>query len=358
MGPGFPLDVLAIFTVVMFVLAVVTYGTAVPSGLFVPCILIGGGFGRFAGELARMYFGDKIQPGVYALIGSAAMLSGVCRITVTLTVILYETTDQLQLIMPIMSAIMVAKWVADQFNISVYDMHVELKCMPFVEPHPPQEMEGLAAECIMSQPPVTLLEVDTVGRIMEVLESTRHNGFPVVGNERPSLRGVILRNQLIVILSNRRHHPIGTSWPQVLSPRGTRAPERLISAKHFSSSLQSKTLGMQGVLKAMDGVPHDTPVDLRPYVNSAPIMVSPKCPIERCFTLFRAMGIRHLPVVDENHYVAGIITRKELMSQGAGMKFGGEGQPGATREHDTEPQMEMEMFSTSPRYSAAARTKP
>lgn len=32
---------LALYTAVTFVLAVVTYGTAVPSGLFVPCILIG-----------------------------------------------------------------------------------------------------------------------------------------------------------------------------------------------------------------------------------------------------------------------------------------------------------------------------
>ena len=70
---------------------------------------------------------------------------------------------------------------------------------------------------------------------------------------------------------------------------------------------------VQGVLKAMDGVPHDTPVDLRPYVNSAPIMVSPKCPIERCFTLFRAMGLRHLVVQDNLGAVVGIITRKDLI---------------------------------------------
>jgi hypothetical protein len=32
-----------------------------------------------------------------------------------------------------MLVIMVSKWVGDQFNISLYDLHVELKCIPFVE---------------------------------------------------------------------------------------------------------------------------------------------------------------------------------------------------------------------------------
>ena len=49
-------------------------------------------------------------------------------------------------------------------------------------------------------------------------------------------------------------------------------------------------------------------------MNVAPVTVSPLCPIARCYTLFRGMGIRHLPVVDDNNRVVGIITRKELMT--------------------------------------------
>ena len=48
-----------------------------------------------------------------------------------------------------MSAVITAKWVADCFNISLYDMHIELKCMPFVEAHPPHILQGLPAHRIM-----------------------------------------------------------------------------------------------------------------------------------------------------------------------------------------------------------------
>ena len=56
-------------------------------------------------------------------------------------------------------------------------------------------------------------------------------------------------------------------------------------------------------------------MDGRPYVNVAAVSVTPDCPIARVFTIFRSMGIRHLPVVNTEHRVIGIITRKELMSE-------------------------------------------
>ena len=38
------------------------------------------------------------------------------------------------------------------FNISLYDLHIELKCMPFVESHPTAVMELLNAEQVMRRP--------------------------------------------------------------------------------------------------------------------------------------------------------------------------------------------------------------
>jgi CBS domain-containing protein len=44
----------------------------------------------------------------------------------------------------------------------------------------------------MAQPVVALYEVDEVKRVMEILASTNHNGFPVISREG-KLRGLILR---------------------------------------------------------------------------------------------------------------------------------------------------------------------
>ena len=94
--------------------------------LFVPCILMGCSFGRFYGELMKWYIfpGAGIAPGTYALMGAVGMLGGVARMTISLTVILMETT--------------------------LYDLHVEIQCMPFVEASPPLGMENMVAVQVAS----------------------------------------------------------------------------------------------------------------------------------------------------------------------------------------------------------------
>lgn len=55
-------------------------------------------------------------------------------------------------------------------------------------------------------------------------------------------------------------------------------------------------------------------IDLRPYYNVAAIFVTGECNVARIYTLFRSLGIRHLPIVNDDFEVIGIITRKEIMS--------------------------------------------
>ena len=120
-----------------------------------------------------------MQPGVYALVGAASMLAGVTRITVTLSVILYETTNQVTLVIPTMLAILVAKTVADRFNISVYDIHIALKALPFIEPEPPLHLVGQAARDVMASPCVTISAYGAASDAASSLRGCAHSAFPV-----------------------------------------------------------------------------------------------------------------------------------------------------------------------------------
>ena len=74
-------SVLLLGTVIYFVLAVVTYGISIPSGLFVPLILIGSNLGHFLGDFWNDLWDDDFDVGTYALIGASAVLGGSTRMT-------------------------------------------------------------------------------------------------------------------------------------------------------------------------------------------------------------------------------------------------------------------------------------
>ncbi|XP_032659570.1 H(+)/Cl(-) exchange transporter 3 isoform X7 [Chelonoidis abingdonii] len=95
-----------IFKIIM---TVFTFGIKVPSGLFIPSMAIGAIAGRIVGiaveQLAYYHHdwfifkewcevgADCITPGLYAMVGAAACLGGVTRMTVSLVVIVFELTE-------------------------------------------------------------------------------------------------------------------------------------------------------------------------------------------------------------------------------------------------------------------------
>ena len=73
---------------------------SISSGLFVPSLLIGAGWGRCTGLLLHKYFShiEWGDVGKYALIGAVAQLAGVVRLTFSLTAIAMEATGRQMLL--------------------------------------------------------------------------------------------------------------------------------------------------------------------------------------------------------------------------------------------------------------------
>jgi chloride channel 3/4/5 len=94
-----------------FLLMILAFGIRIPGGIFIPSMVIGCLSGRIVGILVENLavwanWNIKIIPGVYAMVGAAATISGVTRMTVSLAVILFELTGGLTYILPLMIGIM------------------------------------------------------------------------------------------------------------------------------------------------------------------------------------------------------------------------------------------------------------
>ncbi len=94
---GYSYQTLILFFVTYFILLSLSFGIAVPSGLFIPSLIMGSCMGRLIGQFAQYLLPDVvgIDPGTFALLGAASVLGGVMRLTISLTVILMEGTSRL-----------------------------------------------------------------------------------------------------------------------------------------------------------------------------------------------------------------------------------------------------------------------
>ena len=154
---------LVLTLILKLIMTIFTFGMKVPCGLFIPSLCLGAIVGRIVGigmeQLAYNYphiwmFSEEcstgvgcITPGLYAMVGAAAVLGGVTRMTVSLVVIMFELTGGVRYIVPLMAAAMASKWVGDALGKQgIYDAHIGLNGYPFLDSKEEFQHTTLAAD--------------------------------------------------------------------------------------------------------------------------------------------------------------------------------------------------------------------
>ena len=301
-------------------LATIVYGIAVPSGLFVPSLLSGAAFGRLCGHLLHKLdhtSGTFADSGTYALMGAAAVLGGMARMTISLTVILLEATGDMQYVLPLMLTLMCARFTGNVFNEGLYDIHIKLKNIPFLEPEVPSiaEKHEIVAGQVMSSDVKCLRPVEKAGVVYDLLRSCSHGTFPIVDiSSGGTLYGTASRDMLCTLLQRRAF-----GSPDVISELDNAGVA--LGPKRLSPLVQWDTIervyprypSVEDVDMKMED--RSCLLDLRPYANTAPYTINETASIQRTYRLFRTLGLRFLCVVNHNNQVVGIITREDLLPE-------------------------------------------
>ncbi|TVY50090.1 H(+)/Cl(-) exchange transporter [Lachnellula occidentalis] len=269
-------------TAVKLILTIITFGCKVPSGIIIPALDAGALFGRLIGQAI-----PDISPGIFAMVGAAAFLAGVSRMTVSLTVIMFELTGEVDYIPPFMIAILVAKWVADALSSEgVYDLAQTVLGHPFLDPEHAlgivRDEGSLVEELIPPEQTMREITVD-VGSECKVSKSLLSTKLSQLKN-----RGLMDAGLVLVDGDGMLH--------------GYLAEGELDFAIHE-----------EGVLK------DDEPVDLlqgplSAFVDRTPLTICAKAPMEYAVEMFGKLGLRHLIVVEEGTAkVVGVIIKKRLV---------------------------------------------
>ncbi|KAF2472014.1 chloride channel-like protein 3 [Lindgomyces ingoldianus] len=297
-------------TVVKLVLTIVTFGCKVPSGVIIPALDAGALFGRLIGQSMT-----SISPGIFAMVGAAAFLAGVSRMTISLAVIMFELTGQLEYVVPHMIAILVAKWVADAFSEEgVYDLAQTVLGHPFLDPDQAISVarrHNLLVEALI--PPKQTMDEITVhvpltnkvreGILKEKLEQLRARGLMDAGlvlvqvhpqSEIPTLQGYISQSELEFGLTKLLPHSSSSSL-------SSNPPDRF-------------QIRLLGHMVEDDASPDTLEVDLTPFVDRTPLSICAKAPLEYAVEMFSKLGLRYLCITEEGTSgLVGVVIKKRLV---------------------------------------------
>jgi len=343
---------ICVFFIIYYLGSAVVAGSCISSGLFVPMLLMGACIGRFWGLVAlrianRVGMTEEalqseqwawIDPGVFAMVGAGAFMAGVSRLTLSLAVIVMEMTNEVHFMLPLLIAIMVAKWVSDALEHALYHSLLEFKNVPFLpsEPFGGPTLEMLSVADVMATGPVVCVqERESLLALTDILRKTKFHAFPVT---RPTPQGdvfvgMITRDHLTMVLCHAALVHSGHCPPGLMSydqlegkadvqgvTRTTESTEELELAVLAGSPLpRAKHTEPADVV--VDTLPASLDLDLTAYVNRSGVSVSRYFNAMRAFRMFRSLGLRHLPVVDEYNRVCGIITRAQLLDESISEKL-------------------------------------
>eukprot|EP00047_Mylnosiga_fluctuans_P023819 m.146616 g.146616 ORF g.146616 m.146616 type:complete len:292 (+) comp9698_c0_seq5:1590-2465(+) len=198
------------------------------------------------------------------MVGAASFWCGSSRITVTIAIIILEITGDFRFLPPIAVAVMFARLTGQFLTDGVYHMIIHLKGISILEDIPSKVMDNKFVGDLMTKPVVCVPEKAVAREIKELIAAHAFNGFPVVRSDGKRLAGLVIKSQLEAL---------------VFGP----------------------------------GVADDTVVDISKIMNETPVTVLKDFTMAQAFRVFRSMALRHMPVVNMDRQVVGILTRRNFM---------------------------------------------
>jgi chloride channel 3/4/5 len=285
-------------TLAKLVLTIITFGIKVPSGVIIPALDAGALFGRLLGQ----YVGG-ISPGIFAMVGAAAFLAGVSRMTLSLCVIMFELTGELDYVLPHMVAILVAKWVADAVGKEgVYDLAQNVLGHPFLDLDHSlgyiQQADVLVEELI---PPIHTMEQITIH-----VPSNNKVRREILEEKLSQLENRGLMDAGLVLVQNNN----------IL--QGYIAEGELSFGLRKLGEIYPKDAEVRLLGDAEEGE-----FDLSSFVDRTPMVVCAKAPMEYAVEMFGKLGLRHLMVTEEGTgRLVGVIIKKRLVAYLDGLKEG------------------------------------
>jgi CIC family chloride channel protein len=181
-----------------------TLGSGGSGGLFTPTLFVGAAFGGGMGVLAHQLLPNfGLHPEAWALVGMAGLIAGTVHAPITAIFMVFEMTDDYNLVPPLMIVSVIAFATARRFaKHGLYDGWLARRGEHLAHGADRAIMHRLLVRDVMSTGAVQVSPDATLAKVVEASSESRLTTIPVV-DEEGVLYGVITFAELRLALLDR-----------------------------------------------------------------------------------------------------------------------------------------------------------
>lgn len=186
-----------------------TLGSGGSGGIIAPSLFLGATTGAFLNVLLNVLHLDPVfRPGFYATIGMGAVLAAVVHGPLSAILILFEVTDQRNIILPAMLACVtatgVARWI---FPDSVYTLTLRRRGVRVGTGVDMTVLRRIMVEQITMEPVTTLPATTPFERLLQISAGTATTDFVIV-DEQGNYQGMVTSDDVKTALLAREAIPL------------------------------------------------------------------------------------------------------------------------------------------------------
>jgi len=263
------------------VLAGLVCGMCAPTGLVIPMLFMGATMGRAYGLLMQAVT-PEYDPGLYALIGIAAFMGGSGKILMFLAVVLLEITNDLNMLPPICVSLIVAMWIGVNLNHGLYHELIHIQGWPYLDRQFDEDNASKKVGDVMIKSIAIFEQSQTCEEVWDILSEKFDTDDDGTLDAEEMARSSAGRNFAVT--------DEGGIFKGVIT---------ISDLRNYRKSVGDDTKKMtQTVAEAM---------------RTSQVIARESWALRYGYCIFQRLGLRNMPVVDDNFRPVGMITKITLM---------------------------------------------
>ena len=181
----------------------ITIGSGGSGGVFAPSLFLGAMTGGFFGKIMNSWFPGTTDSGAYALITMGAMVAATTHAPLSAIIIIFELTQTIDIIPPVMAACVVSSTVAMLLSKeSIYTTKLIRRGIDIHREDDPNVLKSLFVRDILDREPGIVRTNATMDEVLSQIVESDHTELFVV-NERDELMGALYFSELRRVITEQ-----------------------------------------------------------------------------------------------------------------------------------------------------------